>query len=138
MSSYCYQWLPPLSLFDGGAHPIHVYGIGAEGGGNAELGGSPKPLQCAPDLPAGVRRHIVDEASAGAWRLDVFHDRLPADAAAIDGANTGDDLPAAPVLVRSDDVSLHPLKGLHSRMPDTPAASGSRGPRAQNVQSAPR
>jgi hypothetical protein len=95
--------LPPLSLFDGGAHPIHVYGIGAEGGGNAELGGSPKPLQCAPDLPAGVRRHIVDEASAGAWRLDVFHDRLPADAAAIDGANTGDDLPAAPVLVRSDD-----------------------------------
>ena len=95
--------LPPLSLFDGGAHPIHAYGIGAEGGGNAELGGSPKPLQCAGDLPAGVRRHIVDEASAGAWRFDVFHDRLPADPAAVEAATTGEDLPAAPVLVRSDD-----------------------------------
>lgn len=91
---------PPLSLFDGTAHPVHAYAIGAEGGANAELDGSPATLQCEPVLPDGGRRLLAD---AGPWRLDPFFDEMPARAETVDARPEGDDFPAAPRLVRADD-----------------------------------
>jgi len=96
---------PPLSLFDGQAHPVHAYGIDSAGGDNAQLTGSPKSLTCAASVPEGVRRHVVDPNSFDAWKLDLFWDALPLSDAQIQTLDETDAWPAAPKLVQADDGS---------------------------------
>lgn len=109
-----FAFAPPFSLFDGAPHPVHAYAIGAAGGANAELDGSPATLECAPTLPPGQRRLLVD---AGPWRLDPFFDALPAPTAEVDARAESDDFPAAPRLIRSDDGApeVWVVDGTHRR-----------------------
>ena len=96
----------PFSLFDGAPHPIHAYGIGTgPAPANAELGGSPKDLNCPATLPAGIRRHVIDPTSFTAWKLDAFWDQMPTAPALVEGVAAGADLPALPHLVQADDGS---------------------------------
>ncbi|MFO0682924.1 MAG: glycoside hydrolase family 25 protein [Sandaracinus sp.] len=90
----------PYGLMDGVARPVFAYGIGAAGGGNALLMGSPATLECArpaaPFAPA-VRRHVVDPDSYAAWHfagLDVVH----VDDATLAGWAESDPWPRAPML----------------------------------------
>jgi hypothetical protein len=93
---------PPWSLFDGKPHEVHAYGIGADGGQNAELGGSPKTLTCA--APAididGELRHIPNPTVLAAWAFDTFRDLAPVSDEALAKAPEGAVLPNAPSLVR--------------------------------------
>ncbi len=93
----------PLSLHDGQPHPVHAYGIDTAGHHNPELGSSPRSLQCAPALPAGVRRHVRSPESMAAWRLSHFWHVLPAADDELLARPEGPALPEAPRLVRADD-----------------------------------
>ncbi|MBE7481929.1 MAG: N-acetylmuramoyl-L-alanine amidase [Polyangiaceae bacterium] len=95
---------PPLSLFDGQAHPIHAYGIDSAGGANAELTGSPKSLTCTA-AASGVRRHVVDPTSFEVWKLDLFWDALPLGDTEIGKLPEASAWPSAPELVQADDGS---------------------------------
>jgi hypothetical protein len=95
----------PLSLFDGQLHAVHAYGMGVSGGSHAELAGSPSSLNCAATLPTGVRRHVINPDSYGAWRLDAFFDQLPIAETDVSSLPAGEDLPAVPTLVKADDGS---------------------------------
>jgi len=96
---------PPLSLLDGQDHAIHAYGIDTAGGPNAQLTGSPKTLKCAATVPDGVRRHVQNMDSFGAWKLDLFWDALPLSDAQIAKIDEADAWPAKPKLVKADDGS---------------------------------
>jgi GH25 family lysozyme M1 (1,4-beta-N-acetylmuramidase) len=100
-----FSFEPPLSLFDSKPHPLYAYGIDHGGSNNAELSGSPLELVCAPTVPDGVKRHVVDPASFAAWKLDEFWDTLPVGDTEIADLETGGDLPAAPELAVADDGS---------------------------------
>ena len=120
---------PPLSLFNGQPHPIHAYGIDLNGPNNAELSGSPQTLTCAPTVPAGVKRHVINPDSFAAWKLDEFWDALPAGDAEIAKLAAGEDMPAAPKLVIADDGTpeVWVADGTHRRHvpnPDVMAAWG--------------
>ncbi len=106
----------PLSLHDGQPHPVHAYGIGFDGGGNAELADSPRQLQCPPTVPDGVRRHVVDEDSYAAWRLDAWWDRLPAPQEAVEERTEGIPMPASPRLIRAEgDPGVFVVDGAYRR-----------------------
>jgi hypothetical protein len=96
---------PPLSLFDGKAHPIHAYGIDSAGGANAQLKNSPKSLTCPTPEPKGVRRHVIDPTSFDAWKLDLFWDALPLGDSAIGALPEAEAWPAKPELLQADDGS---------------------------------
>ncbi len=88
----------PLSLLDGANHEVHAYGIDSTGGVNPELSNSPKTLQCAGTLPAGVVRWIPNPDIYAAWKLDDFLDILPIAQTIVDAIPRSLDLPTAPVL----------------------------------------
>ncbi|MBK7584739.1 MAG: N-acetylmuramoyl-L-alanine amidase [Myxococcales bacterium] len=96
---------PPLSLFDGKPHAVHAYGIDSAGGANAQLGGSPKSMTCTATIPDGVRRHVTDPASLGAWKLDLFWSALPLSDAQIQTLTEEAAWPSTPKLVQADDGS---------------------------------
>ncbi|MFO0760273.1 MAG: GH25 family lysozyme [Byssovorax sp.] len=94
----------PAALQDGNPHTVHAYGIDTQGGNNPELSGSPKGFTCAPQPlpPPGVRRWITSPDVLSAWRfgwLDVSH-RSDDE---VNAFPDGDNLPAAPEVVLSDD-----------------------------------
>ncbi len=94
----------PLSLQDGVAHAVHVYGIDSEGAANAELSASPQQLQCpAPPLPAGVRRLATAEVIA-AWGLSTFWRMLRVDQAELAALDEWTALAPAALLVRTADA----------------------------------
>lgn len=97
----------PHSLLDGQGHPVHAYGIDTNPQGqNAELGGSPKVLQCAPpSLPAGVRRWVPSGQVFGAWKFDSFWDLYHYPPGPVEALPEGPELPAQPQLVQADDGS---------------------------------
>jgi hypothetical protein len=100
-----FEALVPLSLLDGAAHAVHVYGIDSEAGPNAELGASPATLKCATSVPAGIKRHVQDMDSFNAWKLSPFRDELPLTGAQIEAIPTRLPWPSEPVLARADDGS---------------------------------
>ncbi len=92
----------PLSLQDGAAHSIHVYGIDDAGADNAELSSSPQQLQCPPPpVPAGVRR-LASAAAIETWGLSTFWRMIHVDAATLEARDAWNDLGAAPLLVRTE------------------------------------
>lgn len=94
----------PYSLFDGGAHEVHAFGIDTSDGSAAELQASPKTMTCALPPLAGVRRRIASPDIMEEWGFDTFFDLAPFPAAAVDALPTGTDLPAVPTLVRAEDA----------------------------------
>jgi lysozyme len=93
----------PFGALDGKAHVVHAYAIDSSGAGpNPELPNSPKTITCAaPNLPAGVKRHIVDMTSMTAWTwgtLDVLH----VDPSKLASVVAGPDWPATPSFVHGD------------------------------------
>ncbi len=95
----------PLSLHDGKPHAVHAYGIDSAGGANAQLQSSPKNLECAPQIPAGVRRHILSQDVMQAWKLDSFWHVMPVSDAQLSAIDESTDLPSTPQLVKADDGS---------------------------------
>jgi murein DD-endopeptidase MepM/ murein hydrolase activator NlpD len=95
----------PLSLLDEAEHAVHAYGLDGAGGEPVALEGSPKSFSCALELPDGVRRQVTNPESFAAWAFDPFWDQASVDDATLDELPLGDDLGAAPVLVRADDGS---------------------------------
>jgi MYXO-CTERM domain-containing protein len=91
-----------LSLFDGAAHEVHAYGIDSQGGANAELGGSPKTLQCPSSPPAGVKRHVTDPTVYAAWGFSDVMDVMPVSDAQLAALPDEVDIAPAPVMVRGD------------------------------------
>ena len=99
-----FSMVVPYGFMDGRDHPVFAYGIGAAGGANAALSGSPATLHCdapAPPFPDGVRRHVVSPDSMAAWRFD-WHDVVPVDDARLATFPVSDDWPAAPALIAAD------------------------------------
>jgi hypothetical protein len=97
----------PRSLRDGAAHAVHAYGLDAQGGASAELGGSPKSVTCAPPAPpldpeSGVKRWVTGPAPFAAWKLDDLEVAHLADAT-VAAYPAGADLPPAPEVVQADD-----------------------------------
>ncbi|MBX7096792.1 MAG: C39 family peptidase [Myxococcaceae bacterium] len=99
--NHAFTMSAPRSLCDGAAHEVHAYGIDTAGGANPELGGSPKTLTCTVTV-AGVKRHVVDPASFGAWGLSAFQDVAKVADAALDALPEAQTWPATPELVRGD------------------------------------
>ncbi|MEZ4222187.1 MAG: MYXO-CTERM sorting domain-containing protein [Polyangiaceae bacterium] len=95
-----YEVASPLSLHDGKPHPVHAYGIDSGGGANAQLSNSPKTFTCAPEIPAGVRRHVVDGDSFKAWGFSYFWDVMPVDDLELGAVGKGPALVDNPLLVR--------------------------------------
>ena len=59
----------PYGFMDGRDHAVFAYGVGAAGG---PLSGIPATLHCDPaplPFPNGVRRHVTDPMSYGAWQF---------------------------------------------------------------------
>ena len=102
----------PNALRDGAEHPVQVYGIDPDGGGNPPIG-DPKTVSCTPPSPplgpaAGMLRHITNPDSLVAWGF-TFLDVARLDDATVDAYPIGTPMPAAPDLVReagSTDVFL--------------------------------
>lgn len=113
---------PPYALFDGVEHEVRAYGINLHAGSNAALPGGPLTMRCdAPSLE-GVRRHVQNPDSFGAWGFRDFEDRLPATDEVILALPEGSPAPLAPRLVSADgseDVYL--LDGAVRRFVDAAA-----------------
>jgi lysozyme len=100
--NHAFDLAPPYSLLDGQPHEIHAYGIDPAGGVNPELSYSPRTLQCALPIPAGsIRRHIVNEASYGAWGFDALMDVLHVSDADFAATPVGAPWPDSPRLVQA-------------------------------------
>ncbi len=113
----------PYSLFDDADHEVHAYGINVGVGDNAQLAKSPKTLHCAPSLPDGIKRHVINPDSYAAWKLDDFFDMMPATDAEIDELPAADDWPAAPKLVQGEgDPKVYLLDGQTLRHVLSPAS----------------
>ncbi len=94
----------PLALRDGVDRAVHAYAFDNLSGQGVELAASPRRVRCAtPSPPAGVRRHVVDEASWTAWDFQHPGDDLALPPAVVAAAPEGSPLPAAPDLVRAAD-----------------------------------
>ncbi len=118
--------LPPLSLFDGKAHPVHAYGINSNAvGTNAELTGSPKAMTCAPLALAGVRRWIKDPTTFAGWKFSSFEDVMTVTDAALGTLKDGVAIEAAPVLAKGDDgaPSVYWIDGQTKRHVTDPVAA---------------
>jgi lysozyme len=99
--NHAYNLAPPYSLVDGQPHEIHAYGIDPAGGVNPELTNSPRTLQCAMPIPPGsIRRHVVSEASYGAWGFDAVMDLLHVSDADFAATPVGAAWPDSPRLVQ--------------------------------------
>jgi len=95
-----FELLPPLSLFDGEEHQVRAYA--SDGSPNTpELFGSPLPMQCNFELPAGERRKVRDLDSANAWRFSPFWDEIEVSDGIIASIEEGRELGEAPRLVAS-------------------------------------
>lgn len=93
----------PNSLRDGASHPVHVYGIDADGGNNAQLSQSPLAFTCAaPELP-GVRRHIPNPDVLTAWKFDPFWQQVNVDEPTLLAIPQWNAIDPAPLMVRADD-----------------------------------
>ncbi|MCC7540395.1 MAG: M23 family metallopeptidase [Deltaproteobacteria bacterium] len=96
----------PHGFMDGRDHAVFAYGIGAAGGANGLLSGSPATLRCdppSPPFPDGVRRHVPDPATFDAWRFD-GHDIVHVDDTALSRFPESDPWPAMPSLVSAGDA----------------------------------
>ncbi len=98
-------WLArvPLSLMDGTMHAVRAFGIGASGGANAELSGSPASVRCErPPLPfpGAVRRYVRSAEILGAWSFDA-HDVVRIGDDELAALPQSGDWPAAPELLRA-------------------------------------
>ena len=94
----------PNALRDGAEHPVKVYGIDPEGGGNPAIG-DPMTVSCAPPSPpigpaAGALRHITSPESLAAWGLSFLDVATLADGD-VAAYTMGEPMPAAPDLVRT-------------------------------------
>ena len=103
----------PLSLLDTHAHHVYAYGLpvaSTEGLAATQLTNAPKALTCPYATPPlttdkAVKRHVVSTASMTSWKLSKFFSLAPETAATVDAYTAGDDFPAAPEVVKSDDGS---------------------------------
>lgn len=121
----------PLALFDGVERPVFAYGIGADGGANAQLANT-GTLRCenAPlpqFAPGSVRRHVPSLDVFDAWQLDPFA-IAPLSDDVLDDVPLGPDLSASPLLVRVDDDSaVYVREGAVLRHVPDPAAMNAWG-----------
>lgn len=91
----------PRSLRDDTTHPVHIYGVSADGA--VEVESSPTSFSCPPPaIPNGVRRAVPPEVIA-AWGLSPFWDAATISADDLEAIEQGEPFPVEPVLVRSDD-----------------------------------
>jgi hypothetical protein len=130
-----YSARPPLSLFDGQPHLVHAYGIDSAGGANAELSGSPQTMTCTAKVPQGIRRHVQDEASLSAWKLEPYWSKLPLTDAQIETLAEETPLPLEPELVQADDGSpeVWVVDGSYKRHVPDPAAMAAWGFAVEDV-----
>lgn len=94
----------PLSLQDGAAHDVHVYGVDGEGADNVELAASPAQLLCPrPAIPPGVRRLATADAIAR-WGFSTFWRMMVIEPAQLEAIEESTALGAVPLLVRTQDA----------------------------------
>ena len=96
---------PPYSLYDGGEHAVHGYGINANAAGpNSELHSSPRTMQCTVEAK-GVKRWITNPTVLASWGFVLFTDRAKVDDAVIESLPENAQVDAGPELARGDDES---------------------------------
>ncbi len=101
----------PLGIQDGKAHQIFAYAVPSAGkGSDSLLSTGPKSVTCPfPTLPVGpdkaVKRLVASPQVFGAWQLSGLTDVAHEAAATVDAYPKGEDLPASPTVVKSDDGS---------------------------------
>lgn len=95
----------PLSMQDGKPHEVRALAIDSAGGMNAELPGGPKTITCATVIPDGVRRHVTSSTAYASWNFDPLWSQVSIDDTKLATIREGIDLPAAPKLVKADDMS---------------------------------
>lgn len=110
-----FSLLPPYSLFDGEAHPVHAYGVDVPGGESPQLGNSPRALTCPAPLPTGVKRELTTPEVLAAWRFDPFQDRAPVDEKVVEMLPEGPVMPTSPETVRGASDSVYLLDGARKR-----------------------
>ncbi|NUP11174.1 MAG: M23 family metallopeptidase [Polyangiaceae bacterium] len=95
---HAFQVPPPLSLYDGVDHVVHA--TASDGSSNApEVANSPMTMNCAFELPSGVRRRVADLDSANAWHFSPFWDEIAVSDGILSTIDEGEDLDRTPRLV---------------------------------------
>lgn len=98
--NHAFEIPPPLSLFDGVAHPVHA--LASDGTSRTGvLANSPGTMTCPFEPPSGVRRKITDAAAANAWHFSPFWDEIEVSDGILASLDEGADLEASPRLVAS-------------------------------------
>ncbi len=96
----------PYSLMDNSEHIIYAYGLDTQDSSATLLNGCPASITCTPEIPAGVKRKISSKQSRiDHWRLNDFHDRIPAGDSLIDAVKKGPAWPKKPQLIKSSSGS---------------------------------
>lgn len=104
--NHAYSVPMPIGVKDGKRHTVYAYGHDVQGNAASILTNAPKTFTCAPPaIPAGIKRHVVSEAAMRSWQFDPLLDVAHEPKASVDAIVAGDDLPAAPTVVKSDDGS---------------------------------
>lgn len=119
---HAFTYPVPRSLRDGAAHPVHVYAVDLDKGGNVEIAGSPKDLVCAPpSLPDGVRRHIPSPDVLTAWNFSTFWQMAVVDPPTLAAIPEWKDIDPAPALIQvQGDPAVWLVDGAFRRLVPSP------------------
>lgn len=120
----------PLSLLDTQAHKVYAYAVPKTAGmPTTLLSDAPKTMTCAMATPPiaadkAVKRHVVSPTSMKSWKLTSFWDVAPETVATVASYEAGDDFPAAPEAIKSDDGSaaVYVVDGMTKRHVVNPAS----------------